>query len=117
MKPNPNFKNIHVQKAIEDKDSILYYYKRILSLRKEHKDLWVYGDYTNHFEDNTAYYVYTRKLPSSSTYLLVLLNFSEQKQGIDWKDKNQAKLIVGNYKDADTSFELRPWEAKIFEIG
>ena len=36
IKINDNYKDINVKKALEDKDSILYHYKKLIQLRKEY---------------------------------------------------------------------------------
>ena len=44
LKVNKNYKYINVEQAINDENSILYYYKKLIKLRRE-SDVIKYGDY------------------------------------------------------------------------
>ncbi|HAZ37736.1 MAG TPA: glucohydrolase, partial [Clostridiaceae bacterium] len=44
LKVNPNYKDINVAKALKDPNSIFYYYKKLIKMRKEYKSI-VYGDF------------------------------------------------------------------------
>jgi len=45
MRVNDNFVDVNVEKQIGDERSLLAFWKRLIRLRKEHKDLFVYGEY------------------------------------------------------------------------
>ena len=70
---NPNYEKINVKEALEDKDSVFYYYQKLIKLRKEH-DIIVYGVYELLEPDHPDLYVYTRTLDDNK--LLVVCNFS-----------------------------------------
>lgn len=71
---NPNYKEINVKEALEDQDSVFYYYQKLIKLRKEH-DIIVYGVYNLLEPDHPDLYVYTRTLGDEK--LLVVCNFSD----------------------------------------
>lgn len=72
---NPNYKEINVQQALADKDSIFYYYQKLIRLRKEN-EIIVYGTYELLEAEHEQLYVYTRSLEDQK--LLVVCNFSDQ---------------------------------------
>ena len=71
---NPNYTEINVKEALEDKDSVFYYYQKLIKLRKEH-DVIVYGVYELLEPEHPDLYVYTRTLDDEK--LLVVCNFSD----------------------------------------
>ena len=57
---NPRCKDINVEDALKDKDSIYYFYKKLIELRKTHKVISV-GTYTPLFEESECLYSFKRK--------------------------------------------------------
>ncbi len=41
---NPNYKEINVEQALADPESVFYHYQKLIQLRKEH-EVMVYGTY------------------------------------------------------------------------
>ncbi len=120
LKVNPNFKEINVAAQEKDKNSILNYFRRMVKFRKDNPIL-VYGDYQLLDAENPKVYAYLRKYEGRK--LLVLLNFSTTNAvattGLKIKSP---KLKITNYKEkvitpgSDGRFELRPFEAAIYEL-
>jgi oligo-1,6-glucosidase len=112
---NPNFTQVNVDESEKDANSILNFVKKMIALRKEHKDVLVYGKYTLLAKDNKQVYAYTRE--SGNKKFLVLLNFtsssSKENTGIDL---SKAKLLIGNYEKPNADGSLRPYEAVIYEL-
>jgi len=112
---NPNYTQVNVDESEKDANSILNYVKKMIALRKEHKDVLVYGKYTLLDKDNKQVYSYTRE--SGNKKYLVLLNFtsatSKANTGIDL---SKAKALIGNYDKPAFDGSLRPYEAVIFEL-
>jgi len=116
LKVNPNYKDINVEQALADPDSVFYYYQKLISLRKENP-VMVYGDYELLLPDHEFIYAYTRTLENEKW--LVLLNFCNNEQQIDLPDElNSAKeLILSNYKEESPDREiLRPYEARVYKL-
>ncbi len=44
LKVNPNYKEINVKQALADPNSVYYYYKKLIQLRKQHP-VMVYGTF------------------------------------------------------------------------
>lgn len=72
---NPNYQEINVKKALENPNSIFYYYQKLIQLRKE-QEIIVYGTYELLEPEHEELYVYTRSWEDEK--LLVVCNFSEK---------------------------------------
>lgn len=120
IKVNPNYKDINVESAVEDKNSVFYYYQKLIKLRKEN-DILVYGDINIMYKDNENIFAYLRKL--NDERLLVVLNFFEK--GIEFKlsediDYKEAQLLISNYQVDNSnlrSIMLRPYEARVYKLN
>ena len=67
-----NFKEINVEKALEDKESVFYHYKELIELRKTY-DVITEGEYAILDENDPKIWAYTRT--TESEVLLVINNF------------------------------------------
>jgi len=70
---NPNYKHVNVEAEMEDNDSILQYYRKIINLRKEHSVV-IYGNYREHYKNSNKIAVYERNYQNSK--LFVVVNFT-----------------------------------------
>jgi len=113
---NPNFTQINVESALENPNSIWYYYKKIISLRKMHKTL-VYGNFEEFMSNSEDVYVY-RRWDEKGNYLITL-NFTNHPQFIDTiPEFEKSTLLIGNYSGSmDNKWALRPWEARVFYLN
>lgn len=117
---NPNYKEINVELALNDPNSVFHYYKKLIELRKQH-DIIVYGKYAILNEENEQIYAFTRTLGEEQ--LLVVLNFYEKPADfkLDQEIRFQSKeLLIGNYEvSVDEDFHqlsLRPYEARVYKL-
>jgi len=114
IKVNPNYKDINVKKSLEDSNSIYYYYKKLIALRKENP-IMIYGKYIPLMEDDENLFVYKRAYEGKEW--LIIMNFSKDNIDIDFNkiiERKPSKLILGNYlEEAEI---LRPYEARIYSI-
>lgn len=117
IKVNPNYEEINVEQAIADPDSVFYYYKKLIQLRKEN-EVMVYGTFETYLDNHPKIYAYTRELEDEQW--LVVLNISDQKSQLELPSDLNFKLkelILGNYQvDDQEVVELRPYEARIYRI-
>jgi oligo-1,6-glucosidase len=118
LKLNPNYKEINAERALEDQDSIFYYYQQLIKLRKEH-EIIVYGTYDLILEDNPSIYAYTRTLGEEK--LVVICNFTEEGTIFNLPESisfNTAEVLIGNYESSEnptlSSLELKPFEARVY---
>lgn len=115
---NPNFPDINVKKAVEDKNSILHYYKKLIELRKQYPAL-VYGSYMPLIEEDEEVFSYMRCLGRER--ILAVLNFFGGNPeynlpgSMEYKGK---KLLLSNYYadngDNPNKVILRPYEARLY---
>ena len=111
---NPNYKEINVEAALEDPNSIFYTYKRLLELRKE-LPVITYGTYDLLLPEHDDIYAFTRTLDDER--LLVVLNFSAGERGFELPgiSLEKAELLIGNYLENEPRL-LRAWEARVYRL-
>ena len=91
MSIHPDFKNWNAETLLKDNDSAFYYWQRILKLRKQYKNLFVYGDFEmldlDDESENVIAYLRTENAQKGSSRhgsrCLVITNFSGQE--VWWK--------------------------------
>lgn len=120
LKINPNYKDINAAMQEKDPNSILNYFRKVVKFRLDNPTL-VYGEYQLLDDKNPSVYAFLRKFDGKK--LLVLLNFSTTnaitKTGLDSEDMI---LRISNYAEKTKffplkgNFELRPYEAAIYEL-
>lgn len=120
IRVNPNYKDINVEKALQDNNSIFYYYQRLIKLRKENAVI-VYGNFEEILRDNENIYAYIREY--NNDRLLIIVNFYEEEtvfelpDSLSFKDK---ELVISNYEvdeNQDISrFTLKPYEARVYRL-
>jgi oligo-1,6-glucosidase len=115
---NPNYTDINAAEALEDKDSIFYYYQNLIRLRKEH-DIIVHGKYELILEEDPEVYAYTRTLENQ--VLVVLCNFYGNKRALELPEELQGmqySWLTGNYipqsGEGLVPQQLKPYEAMVF---
>lgn len=114
---NPNYEDINVESARRDKNSIFYYYQKLLKLRKEN-EIMVYGDLLLLYENDENIFSYIRTYKEEK--LLVILNFFESEVEFKLTDDimyKQADLLISNYEVCDNKVKnitLRPYEARVY---
>ena len=109
---NPNYRQINVANAIQDKDSVFYFYQQLIRLRHQY-DIVTDGQFEDLLPEHPTIYAYTRTLKQEKW--LILANFSDQKveTTLDFKVK---KVILSNDEMHFDTTVLNPYEAVIYEI-
>ena len=106
---NPNYTKINAKEQVARENSVFNYYKKLISLRKEH-EIIVYGDYELLLPDDEDLFVYLRRLNNDT--ILVACNFSENTRKFDYNDIGNGRILINNYKDINLNdMKLRPFEA------
>ena len=120
IKVNPNYPQINAAQALEDPDSIFYYYQELIQLRKTIPAV-VYGSYELILPEHAQIYAFTRTLANDR--LLVVLNFSTQPADFELPGEiaaGRARLLIANYtvtaKESGRRFTLRPYEARVYHL-
>lgn len=112
-----NYKSINVESEIEDEDSILKYYKKLIQLRKE-KSVIADGRIEFLPEEEINLFAYRRQ--NETEELLVLNNLSGESLTLDTSklELSHYKYLLGNYEDIKSQEKqllLRPFETIVLE--
>ena len=121
MRVNDDYKDVNADKQLalssEEQLSTWQFWQRGLANRKEHADVFVYGDYQAVGPESTEVFAYLRSGKKSGKWLIIL-NWSGKK--VEWdipKDVKVQGWMAGNYmkgkpdKSVTGAVALNPWEA------
>ncbi|AFS70703.1 glycoside hydrolase family 13 protein [Exiguobacterium antarcticum] len=114
LKVNPNYPSINVEQALQDPNSIFYYYKQLIALRHQH-DLMVYGEYALILEEEPEVYAYTRTYEKETWY--IYCSFAQSDVTVPLAH-DTTDPVIGNYDASpivtDQKLTLRPYEAIVY---
>ena len=112
---NPNYTKINAEEALKDQNSVFYYYKKLIRLRKE-EPILIYGTFELLCPEDEHVFAYAREWKGKKW--LVAGNFYEKPACFDYPGKG--RVLLSNYEqESETRLEqvkLRPYEAAIYEI-
>ena len=117
IKVNPNFVDVNAKEQEHRADSELNYFRKMANLRKQSLTL-IYGSYTLLLPEHKSVYAYHRTLDDET--LLVVLNYSSEKQVLDLNELGHPEsVLINNYDgysvDGD-SLTLEGYQALIFKL-
>ena len=107
---NPNYTEINAEAALEDHDSIFYYYQKLIRLRHENPVI-VYGIFRPLMEESKAIYAYERVLAEEGRRLIVACNWTEKPQPCVLFDEVDGDELISNYAEHFRGM-LQPYEAR-----
>ena len=106
---NPNYPKINVEDQLKRPDSVFHYYQKLIRVRKEN-EIVVYGKYELLLTEDEKIYAYLRKL--GDKIMLIVCNFSSEESKFDFKDYENAQILVSNYNEGVKNRGLlHPYEA------
>ena len=114
-----NYKEVNVEAAENDPDSILHFYRKLIKFKKENK-VAIYGKYKEYYPNSSSLYVYERVLNNEK--LLVICSFKEN--SVKFKapagyDLSKGELIFNNYNDnkiVNNGFVTKPYEVRVYKF-
>ncbi|WP_367366527.1 alpha-glucosidase [Leuconostoc pseudomesenteroides] len=113
LETNPNYQAINAKAALDNPDSIFYFYQKLIKLRHQ---LPVITDGTFKLlpdnEQDDHIFAYTRT--NSETTLLIIANFTSDTVTRDYDVPKAAQLLIQNYTD-DQETTIRPYEVKVYQ--
>jgi oligo-1,6-glucosidase len=115
---NPNYTTTNVAAAVEDSDSVLHFYRRLIGLRQTEPTV-VHGTFEPLTGHQDSIYAFIRRW--DTTHLLVMANLSGATVPADVvgvEDWTRADRLIGNYRgglvDEGIVQKLRPWECVVY---
>ena len=111
MRVNDNFTEINAHKRTSDATSAFHYWRTVLAVRKEYKDIFVYGDFALVDEENDKVFAY-RRTAENGDVAMVICNFSTNT--VTWKFSGSIhRVVIGSRPLSDFDggqVELNPCE-------
>lgn len=109
IKGDEDFQRFNVEAELEDKDSVLNFYKELIAFRKAHKAL-IYGEFEVINEKTKNLFTFKRKLGEEVYFIECNLSSERLKR---FSSITEYKLILSNYKE--TLGILRPYEVNLYK--
>ena len=106
---NKNYTQINAKAALEDKDSVFYYYQKLIRLRHQYEVI-VEGVFHGLLEDNDDIYAYERTLGNEK--LVVACNFTNKEVPCELFEENEVEELITNYKN-HVAGALQPYETRV----
>ncbi|MGE6487563.1 glycoside hydrolase family 13 protein [Paenisporosarcina sp. NPDC076898] len=118
---NPNYVEINVENQLKDEQSIYYFYKKMIQLKKSH-DVFTYGTYDLLLPDHEYVYAYSRTLGDEQ--VIVISNLGATDVSVDKMAERAFEfdnLLLANNDvqphEAMHSFEMAPFETRIYKMN
>lgn len=115
-----NFSDINTSSALENKNSIFYHYKKLISLRKKY-DIIAYGNFQIILDNDPKIFAYIRRYNNEK--LLVVNNFYAKVATFILPEhvilEGKSQILISNYADTENNINkllLRPYESSAFYI-
>ena len=100
---------VNVKEAINNKDSIFYYYKALIEIRKNY-DAIIDGKFNLLLKHNKNIFAYTREIENQKMFVISSFSKKEIKLPLS---VDGYKLLLSNYSE-NSSNELKPYEARVY---
>ncbi|KAG7666305.1 MAL6 [[Candida] subhashii] len=115
---NDNYEEINVKSQLENDNSLLNFWKKSLKVRKEHKDLFIYGNFKVLDYDNKNTFTFVKELQDShSPKAYVVLNFSTDSINFEKLIDGEFSLIHSNVSKHEIDHDvLTPYEGRIYIV-
>lgn len=110
------YREINVKNALANKDSIFYYYKKLIELRHK-EDLLTEGDYQLLLPEDESIFAYLRR--SEKECWLVAANLSDTTlsvPGLQQYIQKGKEIMISNYSRAETDGVFQPYEAFMMKL-
>lgn len=123
LKVNQNYREINVEENLKDDNSVFYFYKELIKLRKNspYQKIIVDGSYQPLLESDPDLITYLREKEGEK--LLLAANFKNKNVDLDL-DYQIQEIILSNYPDYDykdlkgekLNYQLSPFETILFKV-
>lgn len=116
MRVNDNYKTINAAQQLQDPESVYYFWQRVISLRKEHLDIFTYGDFDLYDEDDENVFSFV-KTASSGQKAFITLNFSTQLQPLTLPkelDMDTVTKVLSSQSIKNNAESLKACEGRVY---
>ncbi|PPJ51751.1 hypothetical protein CBER1_08191 [Cercospora berteroae] len=117
MKVNDNFGWLNVEAQKADPDSIWNFWRARIAMRKEFKELFMFGTFALYDHDNAETFTYT-KMAEDGQMALVILNFSNEELPLNTPQRHLLghtyRLIASNVQEPKE--KLQAWEGRVYIV-
>lgn len=114
LKINENYKEINVEDALKDSNSLFYWYQKLINFRKDLtnpiSNVIINGDFELIDSENEKIFAYKRQYNNEE--LIVISNWSSDKVEFKFNKKN---IILNNYDYINDNL-LEPWQSILIFI-
>jgi oligo-1,6-glucosidase len=117
MKVHDLYREINVAEQQGRKDSVLGFWKKMLRMRKNYKDLFIHGAFESFDMEDEKTFVYAKEWEGQSA--VVALNFTGEEQGWNFPKamgKGKREFVVSNLAEVDEGV-LKPWEGRVYLVS
>lgn len=114
---NPNYTEINVKQQLNDKFSILSYYKALIQLKKSDL-IYTYGKFSMVDAENEQIFAYTRSFKNNTVLIVANLTNEVSRLNLPFElDISSVDIKLHNYHLNDINLDhIKPYEAFVVEI-
>lgn len=114
---NPNYTEINVKQQLNDKFSILSYYKALIQLKKSDL-IYTYGKFSMLDAENEQIFAYTRSFKNNTVLIVANLTNEVSELNLPFElDISSVDIKLHNYHLNDINLDhIKPYEAFVVEI-
>lgn len=114
---NPNYTEINVKQQLNDKFSILSYYKALIQLKKSNL-IYTYGKFSMVDAENEQIFAYTRSFKNNTVLIVANLTNEVSELNLPFElDISSVDIKLHNYHLNDINLDhIKPYEAFVVEI-
>ncbi|MEI2379438.1 alpha,alpha-phosphotrehalase [Priestia megaterium] len=121
INPADNYREINVEKALDDEDSIFCFYQKLIALRKQY-EIITYGNYELILGEDEQIFAYIRN--GADEKLLVINNFYGSETIFQLPENltfegYHSEILLSNYEDSSKELKrvlLRPYESIVYHL-
>ncbi|OBS62991.1 glucohydrolase [Enterococcus mundtii] len=113
---NPNYQMINVANQTNDPESILSFYKKMITLRRENKGL-IYGSFNEYLPENEQLFVYERVLDEERYLIIVNLTDEAATYTLPTEIETNWEVLLENQpgQEFQSGGTFAPYEARLYQ--
>ena len=97
LKVNPNYMEINVEDQLNDEDSVLHFYKKLIALRKSeaYRETLIFGRFVPAFEADEDVFAFYRESESGDR-IFIAANFGKEEKTLTLPEKRYTVLLTND---------------------